>query len=388
MIELCSKKECTGCGACHDICPKHAITMRQDKEGFFFPEIDPSLCVECTLCQKACHVLFPVKKHKRVEYPLAAVAKSDLLRQKSSSGGMFSLLALEIIAKGGVVFGAVFGDDYEVYHTKATNEQELAALRGSKYIQSRTENTYQEVKMYLKKGINVLYTGTPCQIAGLYGFLGKIDTTLLYTVDLVCHGVPSIKAFHLYLKKLAIKENCNVHAIKNFSFRDLKGWDITPSYRMEGKEDVNKQPVLENLYMRMFLSSFLHRECCYHCRYTTEERVADITIADFWGVEKEKAFAYDITKGCSLVLLNSEKGDSLFQAVSQNLYYEERTWSEALAQNHQLYTSSIRPKGRNNVYAYMENHTYDKIYNHYFNTPYLRFRHLVGSILRYLHLRK
>lgn len=390
MIELCDKIDCTGCGACYAACPKQAITMKPDAEGFLFPEIDSELCVSCTLCQKVCPILTPVPKNEKVEGPLAAVAKSETLRKSSSSGGMFSLLAQQIIAEGGVVFGAVMNEQKLVLHQKAESVDELAAMRGSKYMQSNTQLTYREVKQFLKQGRKVLYTGTPCQIAGLYGYLGKADRSLLYTADLVCHGTPSSYAFQLYLRKLAEKEGCQ--DIKRFVFRDLPGWDCSSSYYYYYKggelKAVRNQPVHENLYMRLFLGSFLHREGCYHCRYTTQERVSDLTLADFWGVGAEKPFAYDTSKGCSLVLLNTDKGRVLFDSVSSLLDYEQREWAEALVQNHQLRVVSSRPKGREKVYAYMVSHTYDETMNHYFNTPYLRVRRMVGNFLRTLHLRK
>ena len=387
MIELCSSKDCTGCGACMNACPKHAISMCPDSEGFLQPVITHSLCIECKLCQKVCHVLNPLVKHPKVKNPLAALAKSDEIRQKSSSGGIFSLFATQILLHKGVVFGAVFNEDYDVIHRKATNLEELSALRGSKYVQSNTLDTYKEVKAYLKQSIDVLYTGTACQIAGLYRFLGKADLSHLYTVDLVCHGVPSPKSFHLYLLKLAEKEQCAVKDIQNFSFRDLRGWNVTPSFKINNERTISNQPVAENLYMSLFLTSRLNRECCYQCQYATNDRVSDITIADFWGIGDEKPFVYNTSNGCSLVLLNSKKGETLFREIEEQLEYDVREWSEALAQNHQLYTPSTRPKDRDKVYSYFEKHSYDETYTYFFNNYSIRFRRLIGSLLKRLHLR-
>lgn len=387
MIELCSKNDCTGCGACYNVCPKQAISMKSDAEGFLYPEIDHQLCIECKLCQKSCPILTPIEKHSQADKPLAVVAKSKALRQKSSSGGMFSLLSSWILQQGGVVFGAVWTKDNKVVHQKAADEVELSALRGSKYLQSDTALTYKEVKTCLKEGKYVLYTGTPCQIAGLYGYLGKTDKTRLYTADLVCHGVPSARSFQLYLEKLAQKKSVRVTDFNNFSFRNLEGWDITPSYQIGQSILVKNEPVANNLYMMLFLSSRLHRKSCYNCHYTTPERVGDITIADFWGIGDERPFAYDAKQGCSLVLINSEKGQQLFNNITSDLDYDRREWSEALTQNHQLRMSSPRPKDRDSVYEYMLAHDYDKIYNHFFNSPYIRLRRLTGKVLRKLHLR-
>lgn len=386
MIELCAKNDCTGCGACYIACPESAISMRTDAEGFLYPEINHDVCIGCNLCQCVCPVLKPVAKHPKVDGPLAVIAKSEELRMKSSSGGMFSLMASWIFGRGGVVYGAAMNKDYEIYHTKATNEEELNSLRGSKYAQSDTKRTFQEVRQYLKKQVKVLYTGTPCQIAGLYGYLGKMDTTNLYTSDLVCHGVPSSRAFRLYLEKLSQKENLSINEIKNFSFRNLKGWDKNPSFQtVDMKEYVLS--AAKDIYMRLFLSSRLHRYSCYNCQYTTQERVGDITIADFWGIGKQKPFKYDISKGCSLVLLNTEKGRQLFEDISEDLDYEQRDWQEAFKENTQLYAHSVCPKDRAMVYSYLETHAYNEVYDHFFNTPYFRLHRLIGSVLRTLHLR-
>lgn len=386
MIKLCEKYDCTGCGACMNVCPKHAIKMTVDQEGFLYPQVDASLCVECQLCQKACHILFPVDIHPQVDNPIAVVAKSDAIREKSSSGGMFSILAHEIISRGGIVYGAGFGEEYSLFHQKAENEDELVKLRGSKYYQSDIKETYKEVKLNLKQERDVLFTGTPCQIAGLYAYLGKCNLDHLYTADIVCHGVPSSKSFHLFLEKLAITEGCAKLDIQNYTFRDLNGWNITPSYKTPNKV-VTNQPLSKNLFMQLFLNSLLHRECCYHCRYTKPSRVSDITLADFWGIGTVKAFHHDTTKGCSLVLVNSEKGKMLFESIAENIYFEHREWKEALAQNHQLYMSSIRPKRRSGMYTFLENHTPEEVYQYCFNTPILKCKRLVSKVLKCFHLR-
>lgn len=386
MIELCTKEKCTGCGACYNICPKKAITMLPDGEGFLFPKIDIGLCVECQLCRKVCPEINPLEKYAKVENPLAAVAKDKNIRVKSSSGGMFSLLSSEILLRGGVVYGVVFDSNYDIYHIGISNSTELDKLRGSKYAQSNTKETYKEVKEYLKAKRWVLYTGTPCQIAGLYGYLGSIDKSLLFTVDLVCHGVPSIKSFKIYLQKLAEDLNINIADIKEFCFRELEGWGVTPSFQFaeRGRRLLTAR---ENMYMRLFLTSRLHRKSCYQCLYATPERVSDITIADFWGIGKEKPFNYETSEGCSLVLLNTEKGRELFGHIETNMHVEKRSWAEALKYNMQLHKKSECPKDRELAIYYLYHYDYKTTYNHFFNTPYIRLRRQVGNILRFLHLR-
>ena len=386
MPNLCNRIECTGCGACYNACPKDAISMQQDKEGFLYPKIDNDICIECKKCEKVCPILGPIYKNDRAAKPFAMISRSEDIRRRSSSGGMFTLLAQYVIGKNGVVFGASYTNGFNVAHLAVSDEKELDNLRGSKYMQSDTSRTYLEVKQWLKNGRIVLYTGTPCQIAGLYKFLGKSNVENLYTADLVCHGVPSGLAFNAYLKKLAQKMNIDVKDIHNFSFRVLERWGYAPSFQFT-KTEIHQLTPKENLYMMLFLSSRLHRESCYHCKFTTPERIADVTMADFWGIGKDKPYKHDTSRGCSLVLANTEKGKALISELEDKMYIEEREWDEALLNNTQLHTSSIRPKDRDEAYTYLFSHDYDTVYNHYFNTPYLRLRRMVGKILRTLHLR-
>lgn len=387
MIRLCDKIDCTGCGSCYNVCPKRSISMEKDLEGFLYPKIDTQTCIECGGCQKACPVLNPLNKHRRAERPLAVVAVSDEIRQKSSSGGMFSLLSSSILSREGVVYGAAFDKEYTVCHRSARNERELALLRGSKYVQSDIRLTFSEVRNLLRTGKEVLYTGTPCQIAGLYRFLGKQDVSKLYTVDLVCHGVPSVKSFQLYLSRLAEKLNMNVNDIEDFRFRELEGWGYAPSFQFAKAKGRHLLKPQENLYMRLFLSSRLHRPSCYRCRYATPERISDITIADFWGIGKTKPYGADVFSGCSLVLINSDKGRSLFSCISSTTYSEERDWDEALRYNAQLQTKPPYPKDRDEAFYFLFHYDYDTIYNHFFNSPYLKLRRFIGKFLRILHLR-
>lgn len=382
MIRLCEHTECTGCMSCQNICPKAAITMREDANGFLYPSIDIQTCTECGLCQKVCPSLSPVKKWAKAEKPIAALAKAASIRRISSSGGMFSLLSKTILEENGLIFGATFTSDYGIIHSVAQDIKSLAPLRGSKYAQSSIGNCYQQAQIALKEGRKVLFSGTPCQIAGLRKFLRNCPTDNLFTIDVICHGVPSAKAFQTYLDKLADKLNLTRSDIQDFQFRTLWKWDIIPSFILNNiRHDLSQE---ENLYMRLFLTSRLHRECCYQCPFATPERVSDITLGDFWGIGHKHPYPYDTQEGCSLVLINNEKGASLFNKIKNELSFEKREWSEALRRNSQLRVSSTRPKDREKALFALFNLSYDEIYNQFFNTPWARFRHFGGSIIRKL----
>ena len=219
MIPITDKRNCCGCTACSQVCPKHCITMQMDSEGFKYPHVDTSLCVECGLCEKVCPYLnkYPIPIKKPASF--ACKTKNDELREKSSSGGLFTVLAAKVIQEGGVVFGAKFDAEWNVVHGYSETEEGLAAFRGSKYVQSDLGNCFTEVKNFLKSERQVLFTGTPCQVAGLNHFLQKKYDNLI-TVDFVCHCVPSPLVWKKYLEEL-----CGDTTIKSVSFRDKsEGW--------------------------------------------------------------------------------------------------------------------------------------------------------------------
>ena len=306
------KSLCTGCGACYNKCPFNAITMEIDNEGFVYPQIDNEKCVNCGLCYKVCPVESPIKKNDTPD--AYAVWASDEIRMQSSSGGMFTLLADVIFEKGGAVCGARYSDDYmSVYHAWATNMKELAPLRGSKYVQSDTGKTYKEAKKLLDEGRMVLYTGCPCQIAGLYNYLGK-EYDNLYTADLVCHGQNSITAYRSF-----ITEYAEGKPFEKISFRDKEhfGWSTsTVMYFKDGT--VKKSPWNDNRWNEGFLNGIINRENCHSCTYACDKRIGDITLADCWQVHRVNP-DYDDRRGTSLVLVNSKKGEKIFKLAKKKM---------------------------------------------------------------------
>jgi len=311
-ISRVDKKACTGCGACYNKCPVGAITMKLDEEGFLAPHINESKCVDCGLCYKSCPAINPVELNSKPD--TYAVWADDEIRMKSSSGGMFTLLAKTVFDKGGVVCGARYTDDYMgVYHAWAKNMEELAPLRGSKYVQSDTRKTYAEAKKYLDENKVVLYTGCPCQIAGLYKYLGK-EYDNLYTADLVCHGQNSITAYWSY-----ITEYADGKKIEKVDFRDktFYGWS-TPTVVYFKDGTVKKTPWNNNVWYEGFLNGIINRESCYSCPYANDTRVGDVTLADCWQVHRINP-DYDDRRGTSLVLVNSKKGERIFEEAKRNM---------------------------------------------------------------------
>ena len=315
LIEM-DKKDCTGCGACYNICPKNAITMQADKEGFKYPVIDKEKCINCNLCEKICPVLNKVNSNtKETPEVLAAYTKNETERNSSSSGGIFYELANLILSNNGIVVGAGYDEKFNVVHKIVYNKENLKELQGSKYVQSDTKNTYQETKEILEKGTEVLYVGTPCQIAGLKLFLQK-NYDNLYTCDLICHGVPSPKIWQKYLSEYNGK-------IQNCYFRNKDdGWNCFSMKIVFENNKFKRFKMTKDDFIRLFLNNYTLRPSCYDCKFSKIPRIADISLGDFWGVEgKYPEFSDD--KGISLVLVNSNKGQKLLEDIKDKIIYRE-----------------------------------------------------------------
>lgn len=337
MISITDKHDCCGCGACAEACPRRCITMAADREGFLYPAVDAEACVHCGFCERVCPMI-NIGDERKPAVTYAAVNTDDAVRMASSSGGVFSALAARTIARGGVVFGAAFTDDCSVEHTGVTSPGGLAALRGSKYLQSRTGHTYGQAKEALKSGVDVLFSGTACQIAGLKRYLRK-DYANLLTVDVVCHGVPSPAVWQAYLKD----KNLSDGACGDIQFRDKKeGWK---NYRVKISRRQNAsagcggvvvdEPFYENAYMQAFLSNLTLRPSCYRCPAKGGRCGSDLTLGDFWGIGRV-APGLDDDRGCSLVLVNTPEGAQALSGL--NLKMHERAYAEALAGNPSIET--------------------------------------------------
>lgn len=308
MINITDKCNCCGCTGCVNVCPKACISMSEDKEGFLYPVVDSVKCIDCGLCEKVCPVLHPLKNEAE---PLvyAAINNDESIRMQSSSGGIFTLLAESVIDRGGVVFGVCFDRDWNVVHDYTETKEGLAKFRGSKYVQSNLGNSFSLVKTFLNSGREVLFSGTPCQVAGLKNYLRKSYSNLL-TVDLVCHGVPSPDVWRKYLQETI----CRVFGIRNknnavnpgdyitdisFRAKDI-GWKKF-SFKIKYKDGrTEMMPFYENPYMNTFLLDISLRPSCYSCPAKLHNVQSDMTLADFWGVNNINPFIDD-DKGCGLI---------------------------------------------------------------------------------------
>ena len=306
MIKISRNEQCCGCGACAEVCAHKAITMLPDAEGFIYPATDSSLCNDCGLCNKVC----PFINRDRARLPkntYAARNKELSTRLRSSSGGLFTLLAEKIIQDGGVVFGAKFDSDWSVIHASAETLEECKAFVGSKYVQSRLGSTFSEVHRHLKDGRKVLFSGTPCQVAALRKFLRK-DYDNLLLIDVVCHGAPSNKVWQHYLDQTLATSNKKRSEIAAISFRDKRnGWgNYGLSITFKDGSDIFI-PMTENPYMRAFLTDLSIRPSCFECACRNGRSGADISLADFWGLCYALNYEDD-NKGTSLELVWSKKG--------------------------------------------------------------------------------
>lgn len=338
-IEIVKTTDCYGCGACDNICPASAITINYDERGFLKPIVDHEKCTNCGLCVKAC----PSENPKFVNSetpPCYAIKANDDIRYNSSSGGAFTLLYEVILKKGGYVAGVVLDTDFSAKHIVTNELSEIEKMRGSKYIQSRTDNVYKDIKELLKKDIWVLYTGTPCQVAGLYGYLGR-DYDTLVTVDLVCHGTPSTTAFQKYLD-----DNYGIENVANFEFRTKEyGYNsFNQIIHLKNGEKIAQNKLYDYFEKGMHTGLLVH-EKCIKCPFATVPRQADVTIGDFWGLYQRDLDIKD-DLGVSLVLTNNDKGLDIVNSFSDGVIFNREENLEFAIRNNRFRENMKVPEGR------------------------------------------
>lgn len=348
-IETKEKKDCCGCRACEQICKHSALTMFVDEEGFLYPVFDQKKCTDCKLCEKVCPIANASSVLNKEGMVLAAKNNDKETLLKSSSGGIFSIIANSVLNQGGFVYGAAFDDKMILSHIRVSTAADIAPLRGSKYLQSDTRTSYSQVKKDLKEGNQVYYVGTPCQIAGLKLFLRKEYENLI-TSDLVCHGTPSQKIFSTIIASIEKEKRGK---IIDYAFRDKNvfGWSCSSSAMyLKGTKthhlnyDYNMQT-----YFNAFMKGHLTRDVCYSCPYARKERVGDITLADFWGIDRYEDIP-DLKEGVSLLLLNTQKGKEWWKMHRGEFYFIKSKIEYAISYNQNL--SSPTPYSEDRKKAY------------------------------------
>ena len=326
------KNECYGCGACKVTCPQNAITMEADEEGFLYPVINQKLCIDCELCKARCQIYHPLNLGNNEPTVFAAKHEDDTIRATSTSGGVFSALAEGVISNGGVVYGALYDENFTVRHSKAYTFESSARFRGSKYCQSDLNECYSQIKNDLLEGKMVLFSGTPCQVAGLKCYLGKEgDRDKLCLVEIICHGVPSPLIWKEHLALLEKKRRSRIIDYKNRS--KVAGWHEHNEHVFfeNGKNEYKTK--LSQSYKEMFYAHLTLRPSCYTCQYAGMRRISDITIADYWGIEKCMP-DFDDNKGTSLVIVNTQRGMHYFQKISTKLELRKSSIIDAFYDNH------------------------------------------------------
>lgn len=319
MINISNKSECTGCSACYSVCSKNAISMVTDKEGFKYPEVDESLCIDCGLCDRVCPIGRRDNQDISFDIPIAYAAhykNDEKIWYDSASGGAFTAITDYIFKHNGRVYGAALNDKLVVEHGYADNKKEALKFRDSKYVQSDIKDCFKHIKRDLKDGKIVLFSGTPCQVAGLKDYLRKPYDNLL-TVDLICHCVPSPRVFEDYKNYIETKYD---KKIIHICFKDKTlGWDKFQTPRIYFDDGSNIFNIDDSkLWALIFYSHLAVRPSCHTCRFANLNREGDLTIGDFWGVEKQHP-EYLVPNGASLVLINSDKGKEAFKEISDNL---------------------------------------------------------------------
>lgn len=319
------RENCCGCTACANICPHDAIIMEADELGFIYPHINYEKCVDCGLCVKICQFGTDYQRENKWATPIvyAARLKDRDQLSRSQSGGAFYGLAMQVLKQNGVVYGAGFAEHFHVAHKRVETYKELEDLRGSKYVQSDMRDIFLQVKNDLKAGRSVLFSGTPCQVSGLQSYVGKKWQPHLYTVDIVCHGVPSPSVWDDYVNFL---DRRNGDRLASANFRDkLYGWQgAKETFHYKSGKSVTRKT-----YIDMDFRHLMHRPSCLICPYTNMNRCGDLTIGDFWGWDKIST-EFNDNKGVSLVLINSDKGHDLLDEVASQFYLVRSNTTDCL----------------------------------------------------------
>lgn len=363
MIEITDKSKCCGCTACKSICPKQAIIMKQDEEGFLYPIIDKTKCVNCGLCDKVCPIK-NAKEEKKEQHAYIFQNTNDEIRRESTSGGAFTAIAEYIIKNNGIVYGAIFDENYKVIHTGIDKIEELYKFRNSKYVQSEIGNCYSEVKQNLNNDRIVCFSGTSCQIEGLKNYLGKNYEKLLL-VDVVCRAVPSPLIWKKYLN-LRQKEYKNISKIMfrdkyyGYKYSNLSIYNKDNDKKQEYHKGVDSDP-----YLRAFFSNICDRPSCYDCKFKKLHRESDITIWDCFDVEKYNK-EFDDDKGTNRILTHTKKGDKIIKELTKTNKVEEIDVERATKGFLAIFQSVKRNERREQFFRDVNTLSEEELFNKYF----------------------
>ena len=370
MQEICPKIDCTGCQTCRLICPKSAIRMKEDVNGHIYPKVDQQECINCGLCVKHCPSVNSVSLNSPFQV-IAGWIMDSKQRKSSTSGGISYVLSKFIVQAGGYFCGVVW--DKQTYASKhyLTNDiNQLGIFQGSRYSHSDVNEVFKEIKTLLLDGKIILFSGTPCQVAGLKSYLGKSYENL-YTVDLICHGVPS--------KRILRDRVISIERISGKKVVDLKSREKTPNQYFTSTRYFHDDgtstyvSVYEDPFFRCFVKNYCLRPNCYRCKYSQKRRVSDLTIGDYWGYVPDSIKFRSYRKGTSVILINSSKGESLFDGIKKELVYEERDFENAASCNRNLIGPQEKPKGCDEFWrAYIAGESLENLSEKYF--PSIKFK--------------
>lgn len=348
ILNVLPKEKCSGCGLCSEVCPKKCIAMNENLEGFLYPEVNDDKCVDCQICVKKCPVFSnEIALNTFTQRYYAAIAQDKDLLVKSSSGGVFGVLAKHMLNLGGFISGCVYNEKLEAEHVVTDDENCVKKMYGSKYVQSNILNCYEPIKKKLQSGEKILFTGTACQVAAIKSYLGR-EYDNLYTVDILCHGVPSPGLFKLFVNYLGRKEKNSVIDVK---FRDKSRWGWGSEHRTSvAFENGRKKWPFMPAYFSAFFYGLSLRESCYRCKFAGVKRVSDMTIGDYWGSWKK--YGKRFNEGISVISVNDKKGEDLLACVRSDFsFIEEINQKEAIQSNDNFTHAVVRPKERDGFYS-------------------------------------
>ena len=356
MINIQKKQNCCGCSACYSICSQGCISMVNDNEGFIYPQIDKGKCIDCGLCNTVCPFEKPYES-KSTDIIYACKNKDNNIRLESSSGGIFSLISEYIFDQQGVVFGAGFDENFKVKHIYIEDKEALTRLRGSKYVQSEIGDAYKQCKDFLRQGRLVVFSGTPCQIAGLKHYLQN-EYDNLTCVDIVCHGVPSPMVWGKYIKELESK----IHAkITKLSFKDkTTGWHDYSFMCIFENNIIITELARDNVYMKGFLSELFTRPACHDCKAKNFTSGSDITLADYWGIEEIMPEFYD-DRGISVVCCNTKKGERVISAINEYMHVKPAELSHVIQHNPCLVSSICQHRFREKFFKRIDKAQFNRL---------------------------